>query len=160
MPEIDHDLLNRVFQDRYRELLEGMPKGEPTWVTSGGPEGGVHGLLDTLSADQASHPLWGSSVAAHAEHLRWAIRLVNDYFGGKQPGADWSESWLVRTVDEAAWHALRQALRQEGAALLANIADKHHWTDEFAVNGALASLGHTAYHLGALRQMAKVAAET
>lgn len=156
---IDHDLLTRVFQERYRELLEGMPAGEPTWVTSGGREGGVYGLLDTLSAEQASRQVsGGSTVAAHTEHLRWAIALVNAFFRGAQPGGDWSESWKVSTVDEAAWANLCKALRKEGDELLAHIPAKHSWTEEFAVNGALASLGHTAYHLGALQQMAKAVA--
>lgn len=162
MPDIDHDLLTRVFQERYRELLEGMPEGEPTWVTSGGRAGGVYGLLDDLSAEQASRPVPGgeASVAAHAEHLRWAIALVNAFFRGAQPGGDWSESWKVSTVDHAAWADLRKALRKEGDELLANIPVKHQWTEEFAINGALTSLGHTAYHLGALRQMAKAAKDT
>lgn len=157
---IDHDLLTRIFQDRYRELLEGMPEGEPTWVTSGGRAGGIYGLLDGLSAEQASRPApGGSTVAAHAEHLRWAIAMVNNYFRGETGGAEWSESWLVSAVDEAAWKELRAALREEGRALLDHIATQHRWTEEFAINGALASLGHTAYHLGALRQMAKAAGD-
>ena len=150
-----HDQLTSVFLGKYRELLEGMPTGEPTWVTSGGPEGGVYGTLADVTAEEASRELGGTTITAHAEHLRWAIDLVNDYFAGKEPTADWSESWLVKRVDEPAWNALREAIRSAGDRLLAAVPTQHSWREEFAVNGALASYGHTAYHLGALRQLKK-----
>ena len=53
-----HDQLTSVFLGKYRELLEGMPTGEPTWVTSGGPEGGVYGTLaDAWTAQAPMAPL-------------------------------------------------------------------------------------------------------
>lgn len=147
--------LTEAFHDRYKELLEGVASGEPTWVTTGGPEGGVHGTLEGLSAEQASRELDGTSLAAHAEHLRWAIDLVNDYFAGTEPSADWSASWSVRTVDDAGWNQLRTNLRQAGEKLLANVRARQRWSDEMAMVGAFASYGHTAYHLGAMRQLRK-----
>ena len=149
------DALNQIFRERYRELFEGMPPGEPTWVTTGGPEGGLHGTLESMTSDQASRVIAGSSIAAHTEHLRWAIAMVNDYFRGVEPASDWSESWLVRSVDEASWRELRDDLKQQGDTLLKNIESSHSWDEESAVNGALASLAHTAYHLGVLRQLRK-----
>lgn len=147
--------LTSLFLERYRELLEGMPEGDPTWVTSGGPEGGIYGTLESLSAEQASTEIDGSTAAAHAEHVRWALQLVNDHFAGKEPSGDWSESWLVSRVDQAAWDALRTRLRDAGEQLLTNVRDAQQWGDEMSINGALASYGHTAYHLGALRQLRK-----
>lgn len=147
--------LNRAFHDSYEELLEGVPAGEPTWVTTGGNEGGVYGTLAGLSAEQASIDLDGTTVAAHAEHLRWAIQLANDYFAGIEPTSDWSESWGVAKVDAAAWDGLRNELRKAGAKLLENILGGQDWDDDMAMTGALASYGHTAYHLGALRQLKK-----
>lgn len=147
--------LNRIFKERYRELLEGMPEGEPTWVTTGGPEGGLHGTLAAISAEQASRSIGGSSIASHTGHVRWAIAMVNDYFRGVEPTSDWSRSWLVERVDDASWRELRDDLKREGDMLLENIESSHSWEEEFAVNGALASLAHTAYHLGALRQLRK-----
>ena len=148
--------LTTVFIDRYRELLEGVPKGEPTWVTTGGPEGGVYGTLADLSAEEASRDVAGTTIAAHAEHLRWAIELVNGYFDGRDTPASWAESWSVKRVDADQWDELRRALRTAGDRLLANLPVKHGWREDFAVNGALASYGHAAYHLGALRQLKKV----
>ncbi|HEX7001986.1 MAG TPA: DinB family protein [Trueperaceae bacterium] len=148
--------LTSLFLDRYRELLEGMPDSDPTWVTSGGREGGVYGTLGDLTAEEASRVVAGTTIAAHAEHLRWAIDMVNAYFAGKEPPSDWSESWLVKRVDETAWVALNQAIRRAGDTLLAALPVHHSWHEGFAVNGALASYGHAAYHLGALRQLKKV----
>ncbi len=150
------ELLTTLFADRYRELLEGMPDGDPTWVTNGGREGGVYGTLADLTAEEASREVAGTTIAAHAEHLRWAIDLVNAYFEGETPPASWAESWSVTVVDEPAWEALKARVRRAGDRLLAAIPAKHSWREEFAANGALASYGHAAYHLGAMRQLKKV----
>lgn len=152
---VSAERLTTAFHDRYQELLEGTPEGEPSWITSGGPEGGVHGTLTGLSASQASATIDGTTIAAHAEHLRWALQLVNDFLAGLEPPGDWSESWRVTEVDESAWDALRSDLEQEGAKLLANIRHRQQWGDDMSLSGALASFGHTAYHLGALRQLRK-----
>lgn len=145
--------LNRIFLDRYRELLEGIPEGEPTWITSGGPGGGLYGTLEVLTAAQASQSFGGASIVAHTEHVRWAIAMVNGYFRGVTPRAEWSESWRVSQLNDAGWRDLRDRLREEGTTLLRNIETSHRWDDEAAINGALASLAHTAYHLGAIRQL-------
>ena len=94
-------------------------------------------------------------IAAHAEHVRWAVQLVNDYFDGKASQASWSESWTVREVDAEQWDRLRAELREAGEKLLENLRERQRWNDDMALNGALASYGHTAYHLGALRQFMK-----
>lgn len=147
--------LTEVFYQRYEELLDGAPAGEPTWVTTGGPEGGLNGTLAALDAEQASRDVDGLSAAAHAEHVRWAMQMVNDHFDGIPPTGDWSASWTVKEVDAAGWDRLRNDVRETGAKLLDNLQKKHDWNDEMAMVGAFASYGHTAYHLGALRQFKK-----
>lgn len=148
--------INERFLERLSELLDGMPAGQPTWVTNGGPEGGINGSIADLSAEQASREVAGTTIAAHVEHERWALRLANDYFSGKEPTASWSESWTVKAVDEAAWHQLRSDLAAEGRQLLANVAGSHDWREPDAQNGAFATYGHLAYHLGAIRQLRKL----
>ncbi|MBX3142367.1 MAG: hypothetical protein KF813_01315 [Trueperaceae bacterium] len=148
--------INEVFLDRLRELLEGEPQGQPTWVTTGGPEGGINGSIAGLSAEQVSREIGGTTIAAHVEHERWALRLANDYFAGVAPTSDWSASWLVRSVDEPAWDALRQALRSEGETLLRNVETLQDWSKAEGFNGAFACYGHLAYHLGAIRQLRKL----
>jgi len=148
--------LTQHFVERYREILEGMPDGEPTWVTSGGREGGLHGTIADLTAEQASRDVAGSSIAAHTEHLRWAIDLANAYFRGHEPSSDWSESWAVKTVDAAAWRRLQREVKRAGDELLENVTAQHRWLAPDMVNGALASYAHAAYHLGAIRQLKKL----
>lgn len=139
----------------YRELLEGMPAGEPTWITNGGPEGGLYGTVSGLTAEQASRELDGTTAAAHTEHVRWAMQLVNDHFDGVEPTSNWSESWKVKAVEERAWAQLRDDLREVGELLLTNLTTRQRWNEGMNMQGALASFGHTAYHVGAVRQLAK-----
>lgn len=150
--------LTRTYESHYRELLEGVPTGQPSWVTSGGPEGGAYGTIENLSAEQASRQVNGTTLAAHVEHLRWAMQLVNDYYDGQEAPPDWSESWSVTTVDTAGWRDLRDALRATGDNLLRHLAAPVEWDQEMGRMAMLASYGHTAYHLGAIRQLAKAVA--
>ncbi len=155
---VSGDALTEMLADRFRELLEGAPEGKPVWTISGGKESALYGSIEGISAEQASREVNGTTLAAHVEHVRWALQLVNDYFDGVAARPAWSESWQVSGVDEAAWNELRSGLRATGDTLLANILSRQRWNDDMAMNGALASLAHTAYHLGAVRQLLKAVA--
>src|SRR5690606_16173886 len=148
--------LTGLFVDRYRELIEGMPDDEPTWVTTGGRAGGLLGSVSDLSAEQASRDFAGTSIASHVEHVRWAIELANGFFEGSSEQPSWSESWQVKTVDEAAWNDLKARLESASAKLLGYAESRQNWHDAMSATGALASFGHTAYHLGAIRQLRKL----
>jgi len=157
MPKSERpEQIHRPFIERVREVFEGVPEGQGSWITSGGPEGGLNGSLAGLSAAQASRQLAGTTVAAHAEHVRWLVSKVNAFLRDEKPAMDWSESWAVTTVDEAAWNKLRTELRKEGTELLANIEKSQDWGGEAAANGAISTYGHIAYHLGAIRQLRKL----
>lgn len=147
--------LRSVLHDLYLELLEGMPEATPTWVTSGGPEGGVYGTLADISAERASADVGGISIAAHAEHLRWAMAVDNQYFAGHTPRPDWSASWSVREVDGPAWDQLRADLHRTGDELLQHLATRTDWVTGPMLKGVLTSYAHAAYHLGSLRLLAK-----
>ena len=110
-----------------------------------------------VPAEEASRDVNGTTLAAHVEHLRWAMQLVNDYYGGKDAPSDWSESWSVSSVDEDAWRTLKEAVRATGDKLLGHLSTPVEWEQEMGRMAMLASYGHTAYHLGAIRQLAKAA---
>jgi hypothetical protein len=150
-----NDLLTGLFIERYRELIEGMPEDEPTWVTTGGREGGLIGSVAGLSAEQASRDFAGASIASHVEHVRWAIELANGFFRGDDARPSWSESWSVKNVDDTRWEALRAGLESAATELMGHLGSKQSWEEALSVTGALASFGHTAYHLGAIRQLRK-----
>lgn len=139
----------------FRELLQGTPAGEPTWITTGGPQSALYGSIADLSAEQASRDLNGSTIASHVEHMRWALQLVNDWFDGQEPTSNWSESWLVSEVDPAEWDRLRADLHEAGDRVLANLQSRQLGNEPMAMHGTLASFAHAAYHLGAVMQMRK-----
>lgn len=154
--DVTFDELTRLFVQRYRELIEGVPDDEPTWVTTGGRAGGLGGSLADLNAEQASRDFAGTSIASHVEHVRWAIDLANGFFRGSSAQPAWSESWQVKTVDAAAWEELKEALARAATELLGHVDSKQNWREAMSVTGALASFAHTAYHLGAIRQLRKL----
>ena len=111
--------------------------------------------LDRLSSDAASAtPTGGASVAAHAEHLRYGLSLLNRWAGGENPfvDADWSASWRTTTVSDAEWERLRQGLRDEAQRWLETLRTPRE-VDEVELNGMIGSIAHLAYHLGAIRQL-------
>ncbi|MEW6051555.1 MAG: DinB family protein [Candidatus Zixiibacteriota bacterium] len=115
--------------------------------------------LDTLSAAEASRPTTpgGTSIAGHVEHIRFYLRVMNDYMDGKfYEKLDWKQSWLVHTVSEQEWTELRQRVRDDYRGLLAHLQSFPDWNDERRLGGVIAVVAHTAFHIGAIRQMVKV----
>ncbi len=113
--------------------------------------------LTTIDAATASKPLTphGTSIAGHVEHMRWYFEITEGYINGKEyEGFDWKETWQVVAVDEAQWTALVESLRSGAARMLEMMRGFDDW-DEPKIGGMLAVLAHTAYHLGAIRQMAR-----
>lgn len=153
--QVPGSTLTQTLAGLFQELLQGIPAGDPTWITTGGLESALQGTLQQLTAEQASRELDGTTIAAQTEHTRWALQLVNDWFDGTEPTADWSASWSVRTVSPAEWDELRSDLQRTGEQLLHNLRTRQRWNEEMSMQGALASFGHLAYHLGAIRQLQK-----
>jgi hypothetical protein len=135
------------------EVLQGPP-GRDAYLLNGGDRG-LLGALDAISATDASAlgPN-GSSIAAHVEHIRYGFSLMNRWNAGENPfaTADWSEAWKRTSVSDDEWTARRRELREEAdrwrAALLA-LRD----VNEVELTGIIGSIAHTAYHLGAIRQI-------
>ncbi|MDM5212476.1 hypothetical protein QUF94_13645 [Peribacillus sp. NJ4] len=65
---------------------------------------------------------------------------------------DWDASWTIAAVDEVKWDEIREGLHKEYVTLLAEIdsIDLEEW-----LTNVNATIAHSAYHLGALRQMIK-----
>ena len=149
-------MLPRVLVTLLREALHG-PSSEAYFLNSG--DRGLLGSLDALSAETASaRPAGRSSVAAHVEHLRYGLHLLNRFARGENPweDADWAESWKHQEVTEDQWRALRTALANEAHAWLEAMQKPSAW-DESALASAVGSIPHLAYHLGAIRQLAQAA---
>jgi hypothetical protein len=147
------DALNAL-SNILNELMDGSV-AKATWVLN--PEDpGLLRSLDMLSAESASAlPAGGgASVAAHVDHLRYGLELLNRWSRGEEPfaDADYSSSWSRLTVSEAEWASRRQALRREAYEWREQIKRRRDLSN-FEFTGIVASVAHLAYHLGAIRQI-------
>ncbi|MCU9614993.1 hypothetical protein OEV98_15770 [Caldibacillus lycopersici] len=139
-----------------QETFEGPPvpvKG--SWFTNSEPNSGIFGVIEGISCDQASMSVHGTTLAAHIDHIRYHMWGTNEILKkGKQPEMDWGKSWDIHSVDEQQWNLIQEGLRNEYLTLLESF-DVIEW-NELLSNEVLSSLAHSAYHLGAIRQMVKV----
>jgi hypothetical protein len=139
------------------ELVDGPP-GPAAYMLNRGDTGLLRSL-DMLTARDASAAVpGGATVAAHVDHVRYGLSLMNRWSAGENPfeSADWSASWRKTSVTDAEWQELRAALRSEA----------HRWIDALRaprevsaveMNGIVGSIAHLAYHLGAIRQINRLA---
>ncbi|MGH7699885.1 MAG: hypothetical protein ACREMJ_05120 [Gemmatimonadales bacterium] len=137
-----------------RELLDGAAT-KACWVLN--PEDpGLLRSLERLSAAAASTipPAGGASIAAHVDHLRYGLHLLNRWSGGEDPftDADCSASWRRLNVSDHEWRALRDDLHAEARTWLEVVGEARELSD-VELTGVVASVAHLAYHLGAIRQI-------
>ena len=140
----------------FRELVFGSPDAQArTYVLNQGDHG-LLAVLEPLSAAAASatHE-GGASIAAHVDHLRYGFSLLNRWADGVPPpwpDMDWTASWRRNAVSDAAWRTLRDELRREATRWVEALETRQDVSDVEA--GWMAgSVAHTAYHLGAIRQI-------
>ena len=137
----------------FSELSEGAPKKGSFMLNHGDP--GLLKSLEKLSAAAASATAQGgASIAAHADHLRYGLSLLNRWAGGENPWstADWTQSWKKTRVSDAEWKKLRADLSTEARNWLAALGKPRN-IDGVELTGMISSIGHFAYHLGAIRQI-------
>jgi len=136
------------------ELIDG-PSPDGAFMLNGGDPGLLRSLgrLTASEASAASHG--GATVAAHVDHLRYGLSLMNRWAAGEHPfaDADWSVSWRMSSLSEPEWHALRSALGVEARRWRDALASDRS-LDSTELNIVLASIAHLAYHMGAIRQIA------
>jgi hypothetical protein len=150
--------LNPLF-NLWEEVLGEPPRSEgPTAVldlaTGWAPS------LSALTAAQASRPVvpGGTTIAGQTAHAAYYLELFEDIVLNRQTQADWPGSFAPSQVDEAAWAAQQARLFGVADRVAALMRSNPSWP-ETHVRGALGSLVHLAYHLGAVRQMARAVAE-
>ena len=135
------------------ELVDGSSKEGGYMLNPG--DAGLMRSLERLSAAEASALTpTGSSIAAHAEHVRYGLSLMNRWSAGENPfeSADWSESWRKTGVTEAEWRQRVAALREEAEKWLRVVRTPRE-ANEIELNGMIGSIAHLAYHFGAIRQI-------
>jgi hypothetical protein len=132
------------------EAFDG-PAQDWSYFTDRGTESGLLGTLARLTAADASRARDGSSIAAHANHVRFALAAAAAQIAGDRSSRDWSESWRLRVVDDSAWRRLQEEIRA-GHRDLRRAIEVHGASSAEAIGEALAAIAHAAYHLGAIRQ--------
>lgn len=135
------------------ELVEGAPLTGAYMTNRGDP--GLLRSLDKLSATAASKLTGnGSSIAAHVDHLRYGLSLMNRWAAGEKPfdDADWSASWRKTRVSAVEWRKLRDQIADEAHRWLDAVRTPRE-IDESDLNSVVGSIAHLAYHVGAIRQI-------
>lgn len=150
---------SRVLATLFAELIDGpQARGEAFMLNTG--DAGLLRSLDKISAADASQAVnGGATIAAHAQHVRYGLSLMNRWArDGGNPFADarWDEAWTISAVGDTKWQEIRRGLADES----------HRWLDVLGsprevtgveMAGLVSSIAHLAYHLGAIRQINKTA---
>jgi len=137
------------------EIFDGPPGHEAYLLNPGDP--GLLRQLNTIDASAASkRPMPGkTTIAAHVDHVHFGLSILSRWAAGEAnpwAGADWNASWQRTTVTEDQWRTLRDRLRHEAEKWRKVVATRTSW-DDMGAAAALFTAAHTAYHLGAIRQI-------
>jgi hypothetical protein len=148
-------IFQRALVNLLTETFDGPPGQEAYLLNPGDP--GLLRQLDTIDASAASQrPMPGkTTIAAHVDHIHFGLAILNRWAAGEANpwvGADFSASWQRTTVTEDQWQTLRADLRQEAQQWRQVVASRADW-DAVSAAAALSTAAHTAYHLGAVRQI-------
>lgn len=149
------DTFHRALSKLLTEIFDGPPGHEAYLLNPGDP--GLLCQLESIDAKAASaRPMAGkTTIASHVDHVHYGFTLMNRWVAGEAnpwANADWNASWQRTTVSESQWRALRDDLRRQTDTWRKAVANRTDW-DEMTAAGALSSAAHTAYHLGAIRQL-------
>ena len=149
--------ISPVLARLFSELIDGAGDPAGAFILNSGDLGLLRSL-DKLSAADASRSVNdGATIAAHAQHVRYGLSLMNQWGtegGNPFANAKWDEAWKISSVDDAAWKAIQDGLRDEAERWLKVLSTPRDVTDiEFT--GMLSSIAHLAYHVGAIRQINK-----
>src|SRR5579872_4841385 len=137
------------------EIFDGPPSDEAYLLNPGDP-GLLHQLESMDARAASSRPMPGkTTIASHVHHVNYGLSLLNRWAAGDPnpwADADWNASWKHTTMTETEWQSLRQDLRRQAQEWKNAVAARPDW-DDISAAGAIASAAHTAYHLGAIRQI-------
>jgi hypothetical protein len=154
MQTIARDVFADSFFQLLKETFEGPPADEGSAYLDKGA--GLFQTLEGVTAEAASTPAapGAPTVAAHCEHVRFYLVALYDFMRGATGKIDWSQSWLTRTVAPAEWARLKEDIRHSYEAVAEHLRTAETLGED-EVGDGMAILVHTAYHLGAIRQLVR-----
>jgi hypothetical protein len=137
-----------------RETFEGSPEGQGSAYLDRGV--GVFATIEKISAETASRSIGENkaSIAAHLEHARFYLIALVEFMNGRTEKVNWDESWSVKTVNVSEWNLLKENVQRDYEKTAEAFQAIENWNDDNIGEG-MAIVAHTAYHLGAIRQIMK-----
>jgi hypothetical protein len=154
---IPHADVRAALTTLFSELVQGANVPAGAFVLNSGDVGLLRSLDKLSSADASRSVNGGATIAAHAQHLRYGLSLMNRWAReGGNPFADatWEEAWKLSEVDAARWEEIRTGLRDEAGRWLEALSSARE-VSTVELTGMIGSVAHLAYHLGAIRQISK-----
>src|SRR5690349_5791355 len=148
---------SRALSRLFSELVDGTSGRGDAFILNTGDVGLLRSLEKLSPADASTSVNEGATIAAHAQHVRYGLSLMNRWAReGGNPFADakWDEAWKTSAVVAASWDEIRAGLRVETQRWLEMLrTPRERSGTEFT--GMVSSVAHLAYHLGAIRQISK-----
>jgi hypothetical protein len=147
------DQLTGTLENLFGELMHGV-SGQGGFMLNVGDRGLLRSLERVSAAEASALTATGSSIAAHVAHVTYGLSLLNRWSQGENPfnNADWAASWKKTRLTDAEWEALRIQLRDEAARWLVVLRTPRE-VQGIELSGMIGSIGHLAYHMGAIRQI-------
>lgn len=136
-----------------RETFEGSPDGQPSAYLDRGK--GIFNTLAGINAEGASKEFTGTTIAAQTEHAKFYLDRMCEFINGRTENVNWEDSWLIETVNKTEWEALQASVKKSYENTLRCLAAVEDWSEGLQTGMAMGMIAHTAYHLGAIRQIAK-----
>jgi len=149
--------MSAVVTRLFAELVDGTLDPRGAFILNSGDIGLLRSLDELSPADASCSVNDGASIAAHAQHVQIGLSLMNRWAKeGNDPFADpkWDQAWETCGVDAAQWEQIRSRLRN-GSREWLHVLESPRQTTEAELMGMVGSIAHVAYHLGAIRQIAK-----
>lgn len=112
--------------------------------------------LATVSAEEASIPVGGqcATLAAQVKHVAFYLQVIEEALRTQEfKKQDWDKIWReTSAVSPDEWEAIKSELRERYDRIKTFIDETTEWSNERLIGGVIASIVHTAYHLGEIRQ--------
>lgn len=143
----------------FGELVDGANQPNGAFILNSGDRGLLRSIETLSAADVSTSVNGGATIAAHAQHVRYGLSLMNRWAReGGNPFADatWDAAWTISAVDAGQWDEIRDGLREEAQRWL-QVLETPREVADVQLSGMIASIAHLAYHMGAIRQISKTA---
>lgn len=112
--------------------------------------------LATVSAEEASIPVGGqcATLAAQVKHVAFYLQVIEEALRTQEfKKQDWDKIWReTSAVSPDEWEAIKSELRERYDRIKTFINETTEWSNERLIGGVIATIVHTAYHLGEIRQ--------